>query len=88
MTSSQLSEWEAYDKLDPIGEWRWEFSIANLMALIANVNRDIKKAPNPYKPLDFMPQWDKEHEERPQQTAEEQKKIFLDIFSNLKKKKK
>lgn len=86
LTSSQLSEWEAYDRIDPIGKWREDFNVANLMALIANVNRNPKKKSNPFTISDFMPEWGKEEEKEKRQTVEEMKQAFMSIFPNLKKK--
>ena len=86
LTSSQLSEWEAYDKLDPVGDWRSDYRMANIMAMIANVNRDSKKKPEPYNILDFMPEWDGSKEEK-QQSVEDQKRILLEAFGIKSKKK-
>jgi len=84
LTSSQLSEWEAYDKLDPLGDWRGDYRMANIMALIANINRDSKKKTEPYSVLDFMPEWDFNKEEKKQQSIEDQKRIFLEAFGSKK----
>jgi len=88
LTSSQLSEWEAYDKLDPIGTWRIDFNMAYLACVITNIAQSVhgkKGASKQTTPMDFMPQWDSEGKQ--EQTVEEQKQILLDIFSHFKKKK-
>lgn len=54
MSSRELSEWMAYDAIEPIGNsWMQTGMVA---ATIANVNRDPKKRPSPYQPEDFMPE--------------------------------
>ena len=62
LTSSQLSEWEAYDKIDPIGSWRSDFNFANLSSLIVNIINSLYheegKTPELVTPIDFMPVWD------------------------------
>ena len=38
---------------------------ASLMALLANCNRDSKRKPSPYKPDDFMPDFDGKRKPQP-----------------------
>lgn len=53
MSSRELSEWMAYDAIEPIGNhWQQTGMVA---ATVANVNRDPKKRANPFQPEDFMP---------------------------------
>ena len=64
LTSSQISEWEAYDRIDPISKWRDEWGIASLSSLIANLARQIYRDPEEKgelvltTPLDYLPDWD------------------------------
>lgn len=88
LSSRQLSEWEAYDRLDPIASWRDDFRTAQLMALIVNlvtrIFHDKKKGPLPKEtvPLDFMPDWSGQRAEVPKtQSVEEMKSILLNIAS-------
>ena len=66
LTSAQISEWQAYDKLDPIGTWREDYRMAYLASLMFNLvlsmngEKDDAKYTIPYK---FMPQWDIHGEE-------------------------
>ena len=61
ITSAQLSEWEAFDRIDPIGKFRDEIMIANFEALILNIVNKLyaKKGviPKLVSPMDFMPDW-------------------------------
>lgn len=59
MTSGEIDEWMAYCRRRPFGERAAWQRHGELMALIANVNRDPKKGP-PFKPEDFIPQWQTE----------------------------
>jgi hypothetical protein len=91
LTSSQISEWEAYDRLDPIGTWRTEFAFARLSALIMNiVNKLYQKKGSTYtpvEPFDFMPNWSGEMKKTEiKQTVEEQKEQLLRIFKAQNKK--
>lgn len=53
MSSRELTEWMAYDAIEPIGNaWQQTGMVA---ATIANVNRDPKKRASPFQPEDFMP---------------------------------
>jgi hypothetical protein len=54
MSSRELTEWEAFTRVEPIGEEREDIRIAILSALIANTSRDIKKKPDPFSPVDFI----------------------------------
>ena len=84
----QLSEWEAYDKLDPIGEWRGDFRMATLSSLIMNglIAHSGDKDKEMTTPLDFMPDWDgTEEKEVIQQSVAEQKRILLGMAGRPKK---
>jgi hypothetical protein len=89
LTAEQLAEWEAYDKIDPIGMWRIEYNVANLCANMINIANAIytKKGHKPKisSPVDFMPDWAGDlarFKERKKQTVEEQKAILLGIAAN------
>lgn len=97
LTREQLDEWEAYDRIDPIGEWRAEFRAAKLESLITNMVRLIYRDPKKPDPplttaLDFMPDFDVDNVERDpkvkRQSVEEQKAILLSWASGLKHSKK
>jgi hypothetical protein len=62
MSYVELVKWGRYAAQEPFGEWRGDVRIAQLCALIANVNRDPKKRGEPYSVNDFMPF---EHLKRP-----------------------
>jgi hypothetical protein len=91
VTSHQLSEWEAYDRLEPIGAWRADFRMAFLASLITNTVRQLygKKGAKMTSPTDFMPDWGDENIEpkTPPQSVEEMKEIIYAIASVHKKKK-
>jgi len=83
LTSTQLSEWEAYDRLDPIGETRDDLRTARLMSQIANIVATLYceegKEPKLRTPNDFMPVWRKEDvkkEEPEKQSWQEIKQAF------------
>lgn len=91
LTSRQLSEWEAYDKLDPVGDWRIEFVGAKLESLISNLVNVLyaKKGHTPTMTtaLDFMPDWTGERQvEQKKQSPEEMKKILMGMVANQNKK--
>jgi len=82
LTSRQLSEWEAYDRLDPIGTWRDDFRLAYLSSLITNIAICVhgKKGAKHTIPMDFMLDWDVKEKKINVQSVEEQKRILMDIF--------
>ncbi len=73
-TARQFFEWQAYEQIDPWGERRQDYRIASLGALIANVNRDSKKRPEPYTIEDFLLKFGEP--EKKQQTWQEQEMIL------------
>ena len=90
MTSEQLSEWEAYDKLDPIGTWREDFRMAYLASLITNIARSVhgKQGTTMTTLEDFMPDWagERKEVEPKKQSVDEMKQLLLSIASNQNKK--
>jgi hypothetical protein len=85
LTSSQITEWMAYDRLEPIhmGEMGW----AILCSVASNIAISIygKKGSKYTKPADFMPGYQNMVEKKPQ-TVEEQKEILKRIASIQNKK--
>lgn len=55
--SRELTEWMAFEHIEPWGQQVEEWRFARLMALVANVNRGSKNDPVA-KPEDFMPDLD------------------------------
>ena len=88
LTSEQLTEWEAYDKLDPIGKWRDELGFAMLSSLITNIVRQLypEKGRQPIltAATDFMLKWGEEAAQKPEpkkQSVDDMKQIFHAIAS-------
>lgn len=57
MSSEELTEWMAYDQLEPIGAYRLDMVGGIISSILANQNR--KRGAHAYKPQDFMPFLDK-----------------------------
>lgn len=92
LTSKQISEWEAYDRIDPIGTWREDFRLAKVESLITNIVQQLyaKKGsiPKLTTPLDFMVDWTGEgkgHEPK-KQSVEEMKAVMMGIANAQNKK--
>lgn len=64
--------------MEPFGEFRAELRHGQRMSMTANMNRDRKETPEPYKPIDFMNFVDKPAEK--QMTAKEVNDIFKGFF--------
>ncbi len=83
ISSRQLTEWMAYDQLEPFGERRADLRMAILASLIANANRDPDKRREPFSPADFMPRFESEPQAQPdvpRQTWQQQKAIMQSLF--------
>lgn len=55
--SRLLTEWMAYDRLDPVGRERDDWRAAQVSAVLAEIYRDRKKRGQAYTAADFMPEW-------------------------------
>jgi len=81
LTAYQLAEWEAYDRIDPIGTWRDDFRMAYLSTMMANLTIQVhgKKGAKLLVPMDFMPEWDEQKKtmQIKKQTMEEMKAFAL-----------
>ncbi len=77
----QIAEWLAFAGLGGFPEQRADLRMGILAALTANVNRDAKKRPTPFKPADFIPKI-KEDEQR---MAEYDLKAALDAIAKPKR---
>lgn len=51
-----MTEWVAFYRLEPFGPEAAYHRTAILSSLLANINRDSKKKPEPFTPADFMPE--------------------------------
>lgn len=93
LTSAQLSEWEAYDRLDPIGTWRDDHNTAYIISSITNLFNAMHTEEGHEvlmtTPGDFIPIWDpeerkkiaknKESEEQRKNSQENLTKALLDF---------
>lgn len=76
----QIQEWEAYDKIDPIGTWRDDFRMAQLATVFVNMMiwAHGKKGAPQAKLIDYMPDWRGGREKVQEvQSVEEMKKFLL-----------
>ena len=92
MTSEQISEWKAYEALEPFGEWRDDYRIAQLCTLILNITQSIWGGQKRvrFKIEDFMLQYqldniEKEVENVEKQSVEEMRQVLLGIAGQFKK---
>lgn len=63
MSYSEFIDWLAFAQVEPLPEARADLRNAQLMALLANVNRDSSKHPTPYTAKDFLADWWGERQE-------------------------
>lgn len=88
LTAKQLAEWEAYNNIDPIGEWRNDFKFSYMASIISNLMIQAygKKGSKMTEIKDFLLQWDKEEESSKQQSVEEMKRVLLGLAASQNKK--
>lgn len=83
LNSFQLSEWQMYDRIDPIGEWRNDFRFADFEALIINTVRMLYAEKGKIVDLvtakDLMPEWGKVKKVEPKRNNEQIKEMFKRI---------
>jgi hypothetical protein len=54
MPSRELTDWMVYAAVEPFGEERADYRAALVASVIANVNRDANKHPQPFPVEDFL----------------------------------
>jgi len=92
LTGYELAEWEAYDRIDPIGTWRDDFRGAKLESLILNIVNQLYAEKGKKlvvtTALDFMPDFTGDKaEEKKISTPEDILSLFRGIAASQKKKK-
>jgi hypothetical protein len=55
VSSAEFAEWLAYHQIEPFGTRMDDLRAGAFTAAIYNVNRDTKKAPEPFGPSDVIP---------------------------------
>lgn len=80
LTATQLAEWEAFDRLDPVGDWRGDFHSAQLLYTINSFihKRFGKRGSEEPEFKKYFPRWGdptkpKQELSQQQQTVEEMK---------------
>jgi hypothetical protein len=78
LTGEQLLEWEAYDRIDPIGEWRADLNTASVLSHLTNIVRKLygRSGLQLTTPGDYMPQW-REPVKHKKQNWQDMKDAFL-----------
>lgn len=82
MSAKQLMLWHAYAQIEPFGEWWATRRTAATLQMQANINRDSKRRPEPYKLDEFILKLDA-GEEKPfrTQTPKQQAQV-LEMWMN------
>jgi len=88
LTMDQILEWEAYDRMDPIGNWREDFRMAYLATVITNLAIKLHTKSGKLTTLtDFLPVWDQgDKSSKSTQTADQMKNILMGIANSVNKK--
>ena len=84
--SRELSEWQAYEGLDPWGGWRGDLQAGIVASVVANTMGRRKGQPA-FTPQDFLPSFEGPSP-RPAQTVEEQMqmaRLITDAFNRARR---
>lgn len=85
--SRELSEWQAFFRLEPMPEQRADFRSGVIASVIANSNRT--KNTKPFEPHDFIPDYDQAPEKTDAKAVQRKvKDAFQSIMTRQKPKKK
>ena len=83
LTAGEIAEWEAYDRLDPIGDGRTDLHFAILMSQITNlfIGAYGKKGAKFTRPEDYIIDWSGGGQEKNpvQQSVDDMKAFMLDF---------
>jgi hypothetical protein len=92
LTAEQLAEWQAFDEIEPIWDAEKEdIRQGHLMSFLDNSGKAVhgKRGSIQWsKPSDFILRWNHTKQEKPEQTAEQQKSILMAFAATTKSKKK
>lgn len=69
-----MAEWEAYFKLEPLGEQRADMRMARLAALLANIHRNPKKRSRVFEEKEFVFEFSPK---KKKQTVEEMRQALM-----------
>jgi len=86
LTSEQISEWQAYNTIEPIGDWTNDLRLARLSALIVNIVNSVlgsKESNKMVSPKEFMPNWGGEKKQKKQQSVDEMKETLTNLASQF-----
>jgi hypothetical protein len=93
LTAEQVLEWEAYNELEPIGEYRRDYMQGQLLALVSNLATALYGPKNstkpPAEPEDFIPWLEHTPKSDPSiaRTPEEMKNLFQMLAKQQKERK-
>lgn len=93
LTARQITEWEVYNRLDPIGEDRADFRMAVITSTIMNVALSFgsggKGKPKPkYTTVsDFLPKWGEDKEQSEQQISDKVRNVFMGMSPTRRRRK-
>jgi hypothetical protein len=89
LTAHQLVEWEEYNKIDPVGEWRNDFKFALLLSTITNlmISAYGKQGSKLTKLEDFLIEWEGGKQEEKKQSVVDMKNVLLGLATASKGKK-
>ncbi len=78
LTARQLVEWEIFDKIDPVGEWKIDYRLAYGLTTITNLFIAVygKKGSKLAELKDYVIEWDVDKPKKAQ-SVEEMKSILL-----------
>lgn len=80
MSSAEITEWRAFDQIEPIGDSRMDLGFGIVAATFANAH--LKEGATPLSPIDFMP-----YAQKPKKASWAEKlKQLLKANSSAKKK--
>ena len=78
MTSAELTEWEAFDRINPIGPERIELMIGTLCAVAGSITSKKGLDPSKFIP-DYEKAFEKSLEEGRKQSPAEMKQVLLTV---------
>lgn len=77
MSAKELIEWQAYEMLEPFGEWRADLRMGIICQTMASLWADTKG--KKITPQNFMPEFDRPPKKFKHQSPDEIKAVFRQI---------
>lgn len=78
---AEFIDWIAYSELEPFDEVRADIRAASICATLANIHRNSKKRPQPFKISDFLVHFEDDDKPKSRKQSWQQQKLIATMIA-------